>query len=305
MSEYREVYIQITDFAVLQGMGRLYEGFVIGLGYAFRYSSSVNPPSFNGYSHVDDVPPQLNRFRLIKHQYVDNSPEMIELSIIGITSEGAKIYTVRQGDTLITIAQEYRASVENLIKWNKISSSDQLQVGQKLIVSESSRDLLSDKQSQMNSSSHSDKIYSSLISVTNNLEFEDYIGPVMILSGQRFIPKHGGVGGGGNAGKWTSAASKGFRAADRVIQQRLGTNVKFPAKGLVAKSLGTRGIGAVIGRCVPYIGWGVTAWDIGWSLGENYGISKWPGFYREYKERKDREKRLEDLLRYLDKDANR
>ena len=144
MGKFREVYITIGDFAFLQSTDRPYEGFIIGLGYAFVYSSAVRPPDFNGYSHAGDVPPQMNRFRLVRNQYVDNSPEMIERSLNGITANGARIYTVRQGDTLTAIAREYRVSVEDLIKWNKLSDPDRLQIGQKLIVSEGSRDLLGD-----------------------------------------------------------------------------------------------------------------------------------------------------------------
>lgn len=105
------------------------------------------------------------------------------------------------------------------------------------------------------------------------------VGAGMVLSGQPIWPKHGGVGGGGTAGKWTSPASKGLRAIDRKVQSTLIKNkvlkqeVKFAAKGIVHRYAGTRGIGAVAGRAVPYVGWGILVWDIGWYLGQNYGIS--------------------------------
>jgi hypothetical protein len=97
----------------------------------------------------------------------------------------------------------------------------------------------------------------------------------LILLGSKIYPKLGGIGGGGTAGKWTSPASKGLRAADRAIQGALKTDAKFAAKGLVHRYLGTRGIGAALGRAVPYVGWAWTAWDAGWYLGENYGPSTW------------------------------
>ena len=104
---------------------------------------------------------------------------------------------------------------------------------------------------------------------------EHLIGPGLILLGSKIYPKLGGIGGGGTAGKWTSPASKGLRAADRAIQGALKTDAKFAAKGLVHRYLGTRGIGAALGRAVPYVGWAWTAWDAGWYLGENYGPSTW------------------------------
>lgn len=302
MGKFREVYITIGDFAFLQSTDRPYEGFIIGLGYAFVYSSAIQPPDFNGYSHADDVPPQMNRFRLVRNQYVDNSPEMIERSLNGITANGARIYTVRQGDTLTAIAREYRVSVEDLIKWNKLSDPDRLQIGQKLTVSEKIRDLLYNYQQSQLNSNNPETGYNFFISDQDKCDLEHYLGPALIISGLKIVPKYGGIGGGGAAGKWTSVASKVSRAADRAIQERLGTNIKFPARGLIHKLFGTRGIGAVVGRAAPYVGWGLTAWDIGWELGEKYGPIQ---YYLKQRKSKEEEKKIKELLEYLNKDANK
>ena len=144
MSKFREVYITIEDFALLQERGRIYEGFVIGLGYAFKHSSLINPPYFNGYLHTEYIPAQVNRFSLVRNQYVDNSPEMIERSINGSTSNGEKLYIVQKDDTLLGISKQCGVSMDSLIKWNKLKDPNKIQVGQKLIVSEQSRNLLGD-----------------------------------------------------------------------------------------------------------------------------------------------------------------
>ena len=64
------------------------------------------------------------------------------------------------------------------------------------------------------------------------------------------VPKPGGLGGGGKAGPWTSNASKTLRAT------------KWGAKKLPFRVLGTKALGAVAGRLVPYVGWGLLAYDI-------------------------------------------
>lgn len=51
----------------------------------------------------------------------------------------AIIYTVRQGDTLYSIARRYGTSVENLVKFNYLSSADFIYVGQPLVVTASLR----------------------------------------------------------------------------------------------------------------------------------------------------------------------
>jgi len=106
------------------------------------------------------------------------------------------------------------------------------------------------------------------------------LGPALVLLGQKFVPKPGGLGGGGKAGKWTSPASKVLRKADKLIQTVLNTNKKLPGKSFLAKKLGTRGIGAAGGRLVPVVGTGLLVWDI-WELsfyaGYYYGPSHWYG----------------------------
>ena len=103
------------------------------------------------------------------------------------------------------------------------------------------------------------------------------VGPSLIVLGSRLVPKLGGVGGGGAAGAWTSVASKSLRWTDRVVQSALGTNYKLPAKGLLHRALGTRGVGAAAGRAVPYAGWVITITDLSYELGKHYGPSKWYG----------------------------
>ena len=93
------------------------------------------------------------------------------------------------------------------------------------------------------------------------------LGPAMIGLGAPLLPKAGGVGGGGESGRWTSVASTGCRWLDATIQKSLGTNAQLPAGGVIHRALGTRGIGAAAGRAVPLVGWGITAAETGWELG--------------------------------------
>ncbi|SCG84438.1 Lysozyme [Proteiniborus sp. DW1] len=51
----------------------------------------------------------------------------------------AIIYTVKQGDTLYSIARRYGTSVENLIKFNYLATPELIYVGQQLVVTASLR----------------------------------------------------------------------------------------------------------------------------------------------------------------------
>ena len=142
MARFRETYITIDDFTGMQEVGIRYEGFVIGLGYAYVDSSTLMPLNMNGFLNRPNIPPKFNKFTLLIYQYVDASPEMVELSMRGIANNRAKTYTVQRGDTLTAIAQEHKVSVEDLVKWNKIANADIIFAGQTLIVSQEAYDYL-------------------------------------------------------------------------------------------------------------------------------------------------------------------
>ncbi|MDR1198769.1 MAG: LysM peptidoglycan-binding domain-containing protein [Prevotellaceae bacterium] len=133
MAKYREVYITIEEFVILQETDRLYEGFVIGLGYAFVDTDAIPPPNLRGYTYVRDVPPAMNLFTLVRFQFVDNSPEMVEMSKKG-TMQKAEYHTVRQGDTLSALASKYGVKVSDIVKWNNIADPNKIEVGQTLAV---------------------------------------------------------------------------------------------------------------------------------------------------------------------------
>lgn len=350
MGKFREVYITIGDFAFLQSTDRPYEGFIIGLGYAFVYSSAIQPPNFNGYSHAGDVPPQMNRFRLVRNQYVDNSPEMIERSLNGIGANGARIYTVRQGDTLTAIAREYRVSVEDLIKWNKLSNPDRLQTGQRLVVSEGSRDLLGDylKQNPITQSSVSGNpdthipvpqisLHQIVDIISNSAAIHGYLpktqlynqayesGRFVYKKGEEYIIRKMGYRGNrsqspGLISKYKSEfnnAVKMNRGIERFSLIGSGLSVGIGMSEIYNGDIGPHSyndvgvgmMGAMSGAAnyfygiqIPLVGefvlmYGVTRTS--WDLGEQYGPSKWPGFYRQYRERKRREKFLNALEKKL------
>jgi hypothetical protein len=51
----------------------------------------------------------------------------------------------------------------------------------------------------------------------------------------------------------------------------------LPVQGILHRTLGTRGVGAALGRAVPYVGWGLTIGQISFELGKEFGPSKWYG----------------------------
>ena len=133
MAKYREVYITIEEFAELQNTGRQYEGFVTGLGYAYVDTSMMPPPNLRGYTNFGGYMPATNKFTLVRFQYVDNSPEMVEMSRKGAIQK-EEYHTVKSGDTLSALAVKYKVKVDDLVKWNRIADPDKIVVGQRLVV---------------------------------------------------------------------------------------------------------------------------------------------------------------------------
>lgn len=136
---------------------------------------------------------------------------------------------------------------------------------------------------------------------TEFLKPEYFVGPFLYLIGQKYVPKRGGIGGGGKAGNKTSVISKALRYIDWTLRDRFGTKLTFSRK-----VMGTKSICGALGRIIPYVGWhwtAASAADAGYNLGKRYGISKWGSLYREYKTDKER-KELERMILELIKDNN-
>lgn len=135
MSSYKETYITAEEFAALQQMGQLYEGFVEYVGYAYITKTYVPPPNQNGYNPMGHVPPDMTHFQLFKVQHVDISPQARAMSLRKKFPHSAGVYVVQAGDTLSAIAQQFGITVNDLMKWNDISDPNRIQAGQALLLS--------------------------------------------------------------------------------------------------------------------------------------------------------------------------
>lgn len=62
------------------------------------------------------------------------SPTAIPTQASGGTSTAAVVYTVKQGDTLLSIANQYGTTVQAIVALNNIADPDDIQVGQKLTI---------------------------------------------------------------------------------------------------------------------------------------------------------------------------
>jgi len=99
---------------------------------------------------------------------------------------------------------------------------------------------------------------------------EHLIGPSLILLGQpmKALKPVGALGSKPGSSLASYTLSKTFpQKFTKVLGKKTGTKI--------ATSVGTNVIGRAVGRFVPYAGWAITAWDVGWYLGENYGPSTW------------------------------
>ena len=99
----------------------------------------------NLFSHVESFQQSREDFYMDEFEStVTDNPESFDVSRIdeytdSIFSEIArdtrqfvKEYTIKQGDTITTIAKKYKLSTERLIKINNIKDVNKIQVGQKL-----------------------------------------------------------------------------------------------------------------------------------------------------------------------------
>ncbi|GHT35526.1 hypothetical protein FACS189434_13460 [Bacteroidia bacterium] len=75
----------------------------------------------------------MKSYTKIRFQYVDNSPDVVEMNKKGAVSKD-KYYTVKKGDTLSAIAVHFKVAVDELVKWNRIADPDKIEVGQRLMV---------------------------------------------------------------------------------------------------------------------------------------------------------------------------
>jgi hypothetical protein len=85
---------------------------------------------------------------------------------------------------------------------------------------------------------------------------EHLVGPTLILLGQPILDKRFVMKG---ATQGTSIASKTLsKAIPQTFTNTLGKQVGTK----VATTVGTNVIGRFLGRLVPYVGWGLTAYDV-------------------------------------------
>jgi len=96
------------------------------------------------------------------------------------------------------------------------------------------------------------------------------IGPALVASGIKInaLKPVGALGSKPGSSVASYTLSKAFpQTFTKTLGKKVGTKV--------ATRVGTNVIGRALGRFVPYVGAGLTGWDIGWYFGTNYGISTW------------------------------
>lgn len=119
--------------------------------------------------------------------------------------------------------------------------------------------------------------------IEQNSEGGDFVGPTMILLGQRldFLKPVGALG-----------SARGSSVASSVLSKALPQNIPALKKAeqkvvsviskKAAKRAGTAVLGRFLGRLVPYVGWGMTIKDVYDYRNE---IGEWMGDMKEYNEK--------------------
>jgi|GEM_PF-6039600 len=151
----RYVFITQGEFESYLECGRLYEGFVIGLGYAYIRSKYTQPPNIKGSTRYNDIGYNQNQFGIVKFQCLDSSPPMVVYSFKVHTSCAFAPYTVCIGDTLSTIAENIGVTVDDIIQWNGIRNPNFIRPGQILMI-------------DLNKAKYWNKVVSNSIQITNS-----------------------------------------------------------------------------------------------------------------------------------------
>lgn len=137
MSQYNNVFISREDFLDYRTKGIPYTGFVIGEGYAFvQYQDYYEDKDGTVIDMNDNILPYQTFIPdIVQIQCIDTSKEMIKKSLRGLFDKnGCAGYIVSEGDTLAYIAEMFDVTVEDLKRWNDLSSEYSISIGQRLLI---------------------------------------------------------------------------------------------------------------------------------------------------------------------------
>jgi hypothetical protein len=137
-------YISINEFEAYQKSGKHYEGYVVGLGYA--YVGEIDDTTSQLLNFYSEINAQMERrvtsfyendFRVIsltKYQVLDMSLDAIKQSMRNVPTR-AKYHRVQQGETLSMLAARYGVTVTLLQQWNNLHTViEAVEAGRMLIV---------------------------------------------------------------------------------------------------------------------------------------------------------------------------
>ncbi|MBN2742513.1 MAG: LysM peptidoglycan-binding domain-containing protein [Marinilabiliaceae bacterium] len=135
MSKFNNVYITPDEFNVLVCSDIPFEGFVIGMGYAYYLYGAVPPLHHRPYNPPTRVPYNQSHYFTICHQYLDTSPKAKLMSV-------KYRHMVKTGETLLSIARYYGISAKAImdanpsIDWSeKRNDGELIHVGETLCLS--------------------------------------------------------------------------------------------------------------------------------------------------------------------------
>ena len=137
MSQCNNIFISREDFLDYKAKGILYTGFVIGEGYAFvQYQDCYEDKDGLAIDMKENIPSYLVCIpNIVQIQCIDTSKEMIKKSLRGLFDKnGCARYIVSEGDTLAYIAEMFDVTIEELIRWNDLSSECTISTGQSLLI---------------------------------------------------------------------------------------------------------------------------------------------------------------------------
>lgn len=164
---HKEVYISLKEYREKYlALGKLYEGFVIGYGYAYTKAKAFQPAHMNGYSPtIGRLYDYDSHYALGREQHIDTSMQARKLSLKGLFKLNAPFaknqaeIIIKQGMTLSGIAAWFDVTVAELVEWNNIKDPNRIFVGQKIIIMDKHNNTLkTNTPSKTNTSSQADNV---------------------------------------------------------------------------------------------------------------------------------------------------
>lgn len=331
MPDTSRMYIRADDYMAKVRLGIPFEGYVIGWGKAYIRKAVIMPGNQNGYNPVACEHWEDTCCKSLSIQEIDQSAEMVRQSWEGAAVNGEVVHTVQPEENLKFISQLYNTTEENL---RRLNGTENVQVGQRLVVFSRSADKNDDSMLQMLASganvaalagyaipnlpenARTLDIYQrgrftyeykgKMHTAVNDFCYNKYCSEELVAAGKaKFMTNVGRLKFIGGMG--TAASLVGAGISSNAVTKENANWVTYADATVgwtgVATDLATRFMGIeipVVGEFIAYYGVCRITWDTFWEIGRQSGPLKMIHENIGYKgQEKRKKKELDKFNKYL------